>query len=65
MRVNAAESFIWAVQTVIDADIPELKNRELGVLKLIAQGLGTNKVSERLRHGPKPFRCIESISGRD
>jgi DNA-binding NarL/FixJ family response regulator len=34
-------------------DIPELTNREVEVLKLIAQGLGTPEISERMCLSPK------------
>ena len=34
-------------------DIPELTNREIEVLKLIAQGLGTQAISERMCLSPK------------
>jgi DNA-binding NarL/FixJ family response regulator len=36
-----------------NAHIPELTNREVEVLKLIAQGLGTNEISERMCLSPK------------
>jgi DNA-binding NarL/FixJ family response regulator len=41
------------ISTSQSDEIPELTNREVEILKLIAQGLGTNKISERLCLSPK------------